>query len=320
MLTVLRSGLAFIGRYGTVAFALSIFLGLALPQLASAMRPFLAVSAFLFILLSIARTDFDNLVTTLSRPGRFAVAFVWSSLAMPVAMILLLRVLPAGVIGDDLLLGMALYAAAPPLMASPAYAGLLGFRNGLIIALLFLSLLICPLVTPPATSWLVGRDVPFDVWALTIRLVVLVGGAAVAGVALRAVLGVQRLGSVRDELNGFNVLLFFAFAIAAMDGAIVATLADPMRTLVYVGVAFALFAFGFLITLLAMTWLGPNDAFTLALATGLRNMGLAVAVLSVAETPPGTFLFFALMQFPIYLAPLLVAPLATRYRHAAIST
>ncbi len=46
--------------------------------------------------------------------------------------------------------------------------------------------------------------------------------------------------------------------------------------------------------------------------TGQRNMGALVAALGAA-TPETTFLFFALAQFPIYLMPQIIKPLAKRF-------
>lgn len=316
MLAVLRRLLAFIGRHGTVAFALSVFCGLALPGLASAMRPALTITAFLFILLSIARTDVDNLVATLQRPGRLVLVLLWASLVPPLALWLLIGALPAGTIPPDLLLGMAIYAAAPPLMAAPAYAALLGFRNGLTTAILVPALAASPLVTPPLVSLLVGREVPFDVWEMVERLAWLVGGAMVAGAALYRLAGPARLAAVRHEIAGFQVLLFFCFAIAAMDGVIAATVLDPWRTALFVAVAFAMCLAGVASTLTGLGSLGANDAFTLAIATGFRNMGTAIAVLGVA-TPADTYLFFSMMQFPIYTAPLMMAAVAPWYRPKA---
>ena len=45
MLAALASALALLGRYGTQGFALSIFLGLALPQFSAAARPLLGLPA-----------------------------------------------------------------------------------------------------------------------------------------------------------------------------------------------------------------------------------------------------------------------------------
>jgi BASS family bile acid:Na+ symporter len=301
--------LAFIGRHGPLAFALSIFIGLALPQLAAAMRPILPVTIFLFVMLNFARADGENLRQALSQPGRFSTAVAWSFLAQPLLFLAVFAVVPRGSVDAELLLGLALYCAAPPLMASPAYAQLLGFRNGLVTALLFLAMAVTPFLSPWLATLLAGREVPIDVSVLMVRLFGLVGGAILCGMLLRRFVGEARLEANRHEINGFGVVLFFLFAIAAMDGVIDLTLADPLRTVVYTVIAFALCTVGFLLTLLAGRWLNVDDRFGLALASGFRNMGLLVAALG-ALTPERTYLFFALMQFPIYMAPLLAQPVA----------
>src|SRR6476469_2365747 len=80
----LSHALAAMGRYGTLGFAVSIFVGLALPALASTMRPVLPVSIFCFVALSFARADFGGLRRVVSRPGALALAFLWITLGMPV--------------------------------------------------------------------------------------------------------------------------------------------------------------------------------------------------------------------------------------------
>ena len=62
--------------------------------------------------------------------------------------------------------------------------------------------------------------------------------------------------------------------------------------------------------------LPPADRFVLGYGTGQRNMGLLIAALGAA-TPDSTFLFFALAQFPIYLMPQLIKPLAGRFKAVA---
>jgi len=309
LLHLVARPLAFIGRHGPVAFGLSIFIGLALPQLAAAMRPVLPVTIFLFVMLSFARADAENLRQALSRPAAFVAALAWSFVVQPLIFVGIILLAPRETIDAELLLGMALYCAAPPLMASPAYAQLLGFRNGLVTALLFLSMLVTPFLSPWLASVLAAREVPIDVTVLMLRLFGLVGGAILCGVLLRRVVGIVRLENRRDEISGFSVILFFLFAVAAMDGVIAHTLADPARTLLYTAIAFGLCLLGFVATLLVGSRLNVDDVFGLSLACGFRNMGLLVAALG-ALTPERTYLFFAIMQFPIYLAPLLVQPVA----------
>jgi bile acid:Na+ symporter, BASS family len=305
----LGTALAFIGRHGAAGFALSIFVGLALPGLAATMRPVLPVSIFCFVALSFARADFGGVARVARRPAILAVAFLWITLGMPAMLEAGLLVVGRDAVSPGLLLGIALVAAAPPLMGFPAYAALLRIDNSLGMALLVLSLVITPLIAPPLASMVAGEAVPIDSTTLALRLLVLLAGAGAASLILRASIGPRRLAERRQVLDGINVVLYFVFAIAAMDGVITATLADPGRTARFLAIGSGLAALGFASAQLAMRALGPAQAFVMGLGTGMRNTGLLVAAMGSA-CPPDTYLFFALLQFPIYCAPLMVTPLA----------
>jgi hypothetical protein len=75
--------------------------------------------------------------------------------------------------------------------------------------------------------------------------------------------------------------------------------------------AFAMF-FGLLgLTMLVFRRLGPERALALGLMVSQRNMGLMVAATD-GVLPGLTWLYFALSQFPIYLSPQLLKPIAWR--------
>ncbi len=310
LLAPLVAALTVLGRQGAAGFAVSIFMGLALPWLAEAFRPLLPVTIFLFVTLSFARADFSGLARVARQPLRLAAAAGWASVAMPILIGLLLATIGRGSIEPGLLLGIALIAAAPPLMGVPAYAALLGIDNSLAIAVLVVVMTTTPFVAPPLASFIAGEAVPLDPLVLGMRLFGLLAGAGVACVVLRRVAGVERLRRWRHPLDGLNVLIYFVFAIAAMDGVIDATMADPWRTVLYLAIGCSFAAVGMAMTMMAMgRSLGGPDSFVLGLGTGMRNTGLLVSAMGAA-CPPNTYLFFALLQFPIYLAPLLVQPLA----------
>jgi BASS family bile acid:Na+ symporter len=292
-----------------MGFALSVFVGLALPQLAEAFRPVLPVTIFLFVMLSFARADFSGIKRELRRPGRLFSAFLWMMLAMPAVIVPSVFALGRDAFEPGLLLGVALVAAGPPLMGFPAYAALLGLDNSLGITLLVFTMALTPFFAPPVASFIAGAAVPLDTFTLAIRLFLLLGGSMITAIIVRRWTGERRLVSWKHELDGFNVILYFIFAIAAMDGVIAQTLASPAKVALYLAVGTGLAMIGFAISNVALRYLGRDEAFVLGLGTGLRNTGTLVAVMGFA-CPPDTYLFFSLLQFPIYLAPVVVKPLA----------
>jgi bile acid:Na+ symporter, BASS family len=112
------------------------------------------------------------------------------------------------------------------------------------------------------------------------------------------------------------VLMYFIFAVAAMDGVLDAALARPAQVAQFLLFAFAMAGLGFLTAWFALRSLPPAERFVLGYGTLQRNMGLLIAALGAAA-PKSTFLFFALAQFPIYLMPLIVKPFIARFRTGA---
>ncbi len=305
--------LAFLGRNGANGFAISIFVGLALPQLAEAFRPLLPVTIFLFVMLTFARADFSGLRRAFDRPRSMAAAFVWLVAAPPLLMWFLITAVGRDSLEHGLLLGLSLIGAAPPLMGFPAYAALLGLDNSLGLMVLVLVMALSPFVSPQIASLLAGAAVPIDPFVLGLRLAWLLGGSMACALILRRIAGPPRLAALRHELDGVNVIIYFVFAIAAMDGVIDAALATPGKTALYLAVGTAVSVGGVFIAFNALRLLGKAEAFVLSLGSGMRNTGLLVAAMGAA-CPPDAYLFFSLLQFPIYCAPMAVAPLARMIR------
>ena len=88
-------------------------------------------------------------------------------------------------------------------------------------------------------------------------------------------------------------------------------LAAPIVTIGLAALTFVVY-FGVLgVTALVFARAGDERAFVLGLMASQRNMGLMVAA-TAAVLPDLAWLYFGLSQFPVYLAPQLLAPLARR--------
>jgi len=311
MLDYLIKSLAWIGRYGTQGFAISIFLGLALPQFAAAARPLLAITIFIFVMLTFARAEEESVRALLKAPKPLILASLWLIVAPAVLITLILLCIGRANLDPGLVLGLAVLGAAPPIMSAPAIAMLLGMEPTLLLSAVLVTTAVAPLVSPVLVDIIAGAAVPLDTGVLIQRLVLLIGGAILGAVVLRKVMGIQRIRSYRQTFDGIGVLMYFLFAIAAMDGVMEAALAEPARVAQFLGFAFAMAAMGFLTAWLALRWLPATDRFLLGYCTCQRNMGLLIAALG-ASAPKTTFLFFALAQFPIYLMPMVMKLVAKR--------
>jgi bile acid:Na+ symporter, BASS family len=313
MLTLLTRPLDWIGRHGTQGFALSIFAGLALPQLAAAARPLLAVTIFIFVMLTFARADASAVRALFAQPRPLILACLWLILAPALLICGVLLGVGRASLDPGLVLGLAIMASAPPIMSAPAVAMLLGLEPTLLLTAVLLTTAVAPLLSPVLVEFVAGAAVPLDMGILIQRLLLLIGGAIVGALALRRWLGVARIQANKTTFDGIGVIMYFVFAIAAMDGVLDAALLSPALVAQFLAFAFAMSAAGFGAAWLMLRSLSPADRFVLGYATCQRNMGLLIAALGAAA-PKTTFLFFALAQFPIYLMPQIVKPLAKRFR------
>ncbi|HEV7339763.1 MAG TPA: hypothetical protein VGO06_27595 [Bosea sp. (in: a-proteobacteria)] len=313
MLAYLASALALLGRYGTQGFALSIFLGLALPQFSAAARPLLPVTIFCFTTVVFMRADFGVIAGLVRRPAKLVATCLWLLFVPALLIAGALALLGREALDPGLLLGIAIMGAAPPIMSSPAVAILYGFEPSLIIAGVILTTIVSPLIAPLLVDFLAGAAVPLDRLALTLRLVLFIGGGIVVAAAIRRWLGAARIRELKPNLDGFGVLMYFIFAIAAMDGVTKAAIERPGQVALFLGVAFLISAIGLASAWLALRRFPRSERFMIGYGTGQRNMGLLVAALG-AGVPPTTYLFFALAQFPIYLLPWLLRGIAARIR------
>ncbi len=313
MLDILTKPLALIGRYGTQGFAISIFVGLALPQFAAAARPLLGVTIFIFTMLTFARADADAVKALVRAPRPLLIASLWLVLAPALIVSLFLTGVGRGNLDPGLVLGLAILAAAPPIMSAPAVAMLLGLEPTLLLATVLLITAAAPVLSPFLVELVAGAAVPLDITVLIQRLLMLIGSAIIGAIALRKVLGMERIRASKATFDGIGVIMYFLFAIAAMDGVMEAAIATPWRVAQFLAIAFAMAAIGFATAWIVLRPLTEADRFVLGYATCQRNMGLLIAALGAAA-PKTTFLFFALAQFPIYLMPQIVKPLAKRFR------
>jgi BASS family bile acid:Na+ symporter len=309
----IAAGLALLGRYGTQGFALSIVLGLALPQFSAAARPLLPVSIFCFTTVTFMRADLGVIAGLIRRPGKLTVTSLWL-IAWPAVLIgVALAVVGRDGLDPGLVLGLAIMGAAPPIMSSPAVAILYGFEPSLIIAGVILTTIVAPVIAPILVEILAGSTVPLDRWALSLRLLFFIGGGMAVATILRLSLGAVRIKAMKPNLDGFGVLMYFIFAIAAMDGVTRAAFETPQRVMLFLACAFGVSLVGLVVTSLALRPLRLSERFIVGYGAGQRNLGLLVAALG-AGVPPTTFLFFALAQFPIYLMPWLLSGIAARIR------
>ncbi|MEP9353046.1 hypothetical protein ABLE93_05535 [Xanthobacter sp. KR7-65] len=304
--------LAALGRRSAPAVAASVFVGLALPQLAALAKPLVVPTILALLVLAFVRISLAGAFTT-RRAGVAALAIGWIMVALPLALGLVLRFLgEAGAVP----LALVMQASAPPIMSAPAFALLLGLDPRLVLVAMLGGMALTPLTAPALVFHFSGGALAIDPLALALRLAAVVGGTMGAGLLVRRLLGVPRVAAMGAHLDGANVLLLGLLAVGLMDGVTEAFLSEPAFMGGLMALAFAVSLLGFGLTALVFRAVDPGDALMLGFAGGHRNVAVLIAATG-ATLPPEAWLYVAASQFPIYLLPVVLLPLARRIRTRA---
>jgi BASS family bile acid:Na+ symporter len=303
--------LAWLGRHGTRAVAISIFLGLALPQLAARFKPFVSEAIFALLVLAFLRVDPRALRAYFARPALIVWATAWIMFISPAALGALFLLLGIDRSLPGLHIALVLQASAAPIMSAPAFAALMGLDAALSLATLMLCILVTPVTAPLFVYLFAGTALAVSPPALGLKLFLLLGGSALIAWAIRRFAGDPWVERQRERVDGLSVITLFVFAIAVMDGVAALFWTRPWFMLGLVLTCFVI-AFGMMaVTTLAFARAGRARAFALGLSAANRNMGLMLAAMG-GVLPDLTWLYMGLAQFPIYLMPQLLLPLARR--------
>lgn len=302
--------LALAGRHGTLLAAASIFIGLFVAPLSAAFKPYLGEAIILMLTLAFLRVNPQDLWAHWTRPGLIAAATVWVMLVVPLGLGAAFVLIGLDRLAPGLYFMLVLQISAPGLMSSPALAALLGLDVALTLASLIVSTAITPLTAGLFTHVYLGTALASPV-GFGFRLLAIIAGCALGAAIVRRIAGDAFIESQSERIDGLSVIAMSTFAIAAMDGVVDHFRADPLLVVGLTALAFALALIMIALTALVFLRAGPARAFAIGLIAGNRNIGLMLAATGFL-VPDVAWLYFALAQFPIYLLPHLLRPLARR--------
>ena len=308
-ITLSAAALAWLGRQGTRAIAAVVFIGIAAPPVDALVKPFVPAAIFLLLCIAFLRVDTTALRIHLRRPALIVVVTAWTMLGIPA--LVGVAGFVAGLLtrSPDLFLALMLQAVASPMMAAPAFAALMGLDATLVLVTLVASSALTPFTAPLFTYVFIGPALTLPPLRLGMKLFLILGGSALAAIAIRRLVGIAAITHHKDRIDGVNVLLVFVFVGAVMEHVAARILAQPLFMLGLGALAFAVCYAILGLTTLVVLSAGRERAFALGLMASQRNMGLMVAATGNA-LPELAWLYFALCQFPIYLSPQLLTPLA----------
>lgn len=303
--------LSWLGRQGPRAVAALIVIGIALPPIGALFKPFVTEAVFVLLCIAFLRVDATAFRGYLRRPAIVLAATAWTSVAIPALFSVIYLTLGLKERSPDLFLALALQAVAPPLMAAPALAALIGLDATLVLCAMVASTALLPLTAPLFAYAFIGPALTLSPLALGIKLALLLAGSALIGFALRRMAGLSAIARHMERIDGFNILVMFVFVSAMMESVAAGFLATPMITIGLAALAFVVAFTALGLTMLVLVALGRERALTLGFATSQRNTGLMLAA-TAGALPDLGWLYFAFSYFPMYLLPLLLQPVARR--------
>ena len=313
----LGAALAWLGRNGTQAVAISMVVGIAVPPLGALVRPHFADTVVALLILSFLRVDPQALRAQWQRPRLLIAAASWVMLAQPVLVLAFVSAIPFGADGVPtswqygLFLALVLHAVAPPIFASPSLAALIGLNGAISLGLLIACTAVTPLTAPALVALFFGADVTISPLALGIRLAAMLAGAALVAAVIRAIAGKPWVEQQRERIDGLSVIALYFFAVALMGDILENVIARPFLVVGLIALSFAMSLFLGMLTALVFARAGWSRALTLGHSAGSRNMGLMLAA-AAGAVPELVWLYVGLAQLPIYLLPLPFKPLLRR--------
>jgi len=303
------AALSWLGRRGTQSVAALVVIGIAVPAIGALLKPHVTEAIFVLLCVAFLRVDPAALRGCLARPVIVLVATAWTTTAVPALFGVSYLVLGLPDRSPDLFLALILQAVASPMMAAPALAALMGLDSTLVLVTLITSTTVIPFSAPLFTYAFIGEGLTLSPLGLGLRLFAILAGSALVGTTVRRLAGPVAIERHADEINGANILVLFVFVAAVMESVAARFLAAPMITVGLAALAFLVYFAVLGLTSLLFARAGRARAFVLGLMASQRNMGLMLAATGGA-LPDLTWLYFALSQFPIYLSPQLLRPLA----------
>ncbi len=305
--------LSFLGRHARWALPAGVFVGIVLPGLAASLRPLLTAAVIGTLASALLRLNWSHLAEAARRPALPAALAAWQLVGSPVAVGAVTWALG---VPHELAQSLLLQAAAPPIGSTAVFALILGLDGILSVVATVSTTLLLPVTLTTLVALLPDSALRVDLLAFFARVLLLVALPFAIAWAIRAAVSPARLARHDAVLGGLNVVLLVIFAIAVMDGVTAKLLRDPGAIGTLLLAACVMGAVLHLAGYALFARRGLATAYTAALLSGNRNMGLMLVI--TAGTAGETFsLYVGIAQIPMYFAPLLLSPFLRRSRIAA---
>lgn len=294
--------LEWIARNGRLMLIAGLVAGIALPELARVLRPWIAPMIVALLFLAVLRLGPQGLVAGFRGIHRAIGLALFFQLALPLGAAGIFAA--TGVLAHPLAMGVVLVLAAAPITGSPNITAMTGGDPAPSLRQLVLGTAILPLTVVPVFLVMPAFGHALDVARAAGFLLFLIAIAGGIAILLRLTGLVRGTSGAIVAMDGIAALLLGLVVIGMMSAIGPAFTANPIG----LGAAlFVVFALNTVLQLVASAAAGkrnPAAAPAIGIAAGNRNVALFLSVLP-AQTADQLLLFIGCYQIPMYLTPIL---------------
>ena len=182
----MRKILRWAGQNGALVVIAGVVLGLCIPFLSDLARPYLAIAIFIFTLGSFLKFDSNVIGSEVTNVRGNVLMILWATLGIPLVIFLIIVVARPGA---ELTQGLLFWALVPVSPACVAFAAILRLNISIALLATVVGIVACPFYIPALAAALGGYHLDIDPIATCMELVLLVGGAFLAAVAVKRLAG-----------------------------------------------------------------------------------------------------------------------------------
>ncbi|WP_203594885.1 MULTISPECIES: hypothetical protein [Roseobacteraceae] len=311
--------LPFLARHARWLMLIGLAFGIALPQAAQVVRPWLSELVALMLFVAALRIGPRAALGAVHHLRGTLGALLVFQLLCPLVLIALAAAF--GLLQSPAALALILLMAAAPLASSPNLTLMVGGAPGPALRMLILGMLILPATTLPVFALLPAFGGAAGILGAALKLLLVILAATGLAFALRPRLLPRPGPAALAQLDGASALLMTTIVLALTSEIRPALLERPLELAGWMALAFA----ANLGPQALILWLrgrggrsGGGEALdALAMIAGNRNIGIFLVALPAQVTDP-LLLFIGCYQVPMFLTPLLMTPLYRRARAAGV--
>ena len=281
--------------------ALSIFLGVMFPTLASLFKPLLFVTIFLLFVFAIFQVRLDQAIAVLTRDRASWIVLAWQLLVLPLTAAVLLKPLLDG----QWYVFTVVTLCTSAITATTALSRIFNLNDAMALSVCIVGTLIMPIPLYLILNGVVGLETQIKLSVYAERIVVFIVLPFLVVWGLRKILPSSTQRTLVNHTPTIVLGLLMVFGLSVMDGVRAMMTDNPLMLAGLVVLAFSISLVTQALTYLLLRFLGSRDAKTACLLCAYRNMGM-VAAIAGAAIGENFLIFVGVWQLPMYILPLLL--------------